>query len=128
MSETWNLSVGIISSIILTTIGFFLKRVITETDKLFREHQEKLKLLTESISELTKEQILIIERLGRLIKIDEKLAEYDKMIFRLNEHDKTHRQRYHDMGNHINGILATLHAHGIEPREIQIQKRQWKED
>lgn len=126
MNNELSLFVGILSTIILTMMGFFLKRIIAETDKLFRDHQEKLTSIADSIAHLTREQILIVERLGRLLNLDKKFDDQDKIIVKLLEHEKQHRERYHQLGNYINNIIGILVSKGFDVDAV-FNDQKWRE-
>jgi hypothetical protein len=69
---------------------------------------------------------LIVERLSRLLKLDEKLDQQEKSIAKLIEHEAQHRERYHQLGNYINNIIALLASKDFDI-DIIFNDKKWRD-
>ena len=121
-----NVILGFISTVMLGIIGYFFKRILSETDKLLNAHQDKLRLLAGKLDDLTKEQAIMNERMIRLMKIDEKFTKMEHDIVKLLDHEASFRKRYHDIGNYLNRIVGILSKNNIAVDEL-FSKEPWHE-
>ena len=118
-------TIGSFSALILAILAFFLKRMVSESDRLRMEQSEQIAELAKKIGEFAQEQAIMNDRIIRLLRVDEKYSEIDKKIMQLQEHENFSRRRFHELSNYINGLVGSLMQNGMKVDEL-FRGEHWK--
>ena len=113
--ETSNfITFGALSTIVLSVMGFMLRRMVHESDRLRIEQSTQIGELAKRIGEFAKEQAIMNERILRLLKIDEKYSDVERKLLQLQEYENSSKTRFNELSNNINGIVGILVKNGIK--------------
>ena len=76
-------TIGSFTALILAMLGFFLKRIVSESDRHRMEQSEQIAELAKKIGEFAQEQAIMNDRILRLLRVDEKYNDLEKKLLHL---------------------------------------------